>query len=107
MCSANQNVSVTADCDGDDKNLSNYFWVFVIGQIFHGIGGTSLFTVAVSLIDDSVMPKELPFKLGFVYGFNMLGAGSGFIIGGQFLNFYVDFDSGKYFFSALIYFQYQ
>lgn len=76
-----------------DTTLEGYLYVFLIAQLLHGIGGTTLFTVGVSLVDDSVCSKKTPLYLGIIYGCNILGAGLGYIIGGQLLNFYIDFTS--------------
>ncbi|KAH9495916.1 Solute carrier organic anion transporter member 4C1 [Bulinus truncatus] len=72
--------------------LSYYLYVFLFAQLLHGIGGTTLFTVGISLMDDSVIPKKTPLYLGIIYGCNILGSGLGYIVGGQLLNIYVDFD---------------
>ncbi|KAK0042545.1 solute carrier organic anion transporter family member 4C1 [Biomphalaria pfeifferi] len=72
--------------------LSLYLYVFLFAQLLHGIGGTTLFTVGISLMDDSVIPKKTPLYLGIIYGCNILGSGLGYIIGGQLLNIYVDVD---------------
>ncbi|XP_035824567.1 solute carrier organic anion transporter family member 4C1 [Aplysia californica] len=88
-------TSSNSSCSATRSNprLGNYFYVFLLGQLLHGIGGTTMLTVGISLIDDSVMPKKTPLYLGFVYGCNILGSGLGYIVGGQLLNVYVDFDT--------------
>lgn len=78
--------------DGQESGLSNYLYVFVIGQLLHGVGGTTVYTVGVSLIDDSVKPSSTPLYLGILYGCAILGPGLGYVVGGRFLNYYVDFD---------------
>ena len=75
------------------SQLSNYFYVFIIGQLLHGIGGTGLLGVGTVLIDESVKPSKTPFYLSLVYGSIIFGAGVGYMVGGNFLNIYVDFDS--------------
>ncbi|XP_059171061.1 solute carrier organic anion transporter family member 4C1-like isoform X2 [Physella acuta] len=88
-------ASTTANCTNvpHSSPLSNYLYVFLFSQLLHGIGGTTLFTVGISLMDDSVVPQKTPLFLGIIYGCNILGSGLGYIIGGQLLNIYVDFDT--------------
>ncbi|KAK3593464.1 hypothetical protein CHS0354_020230 [Potamilus streckersoni] len=86
-CSYNQSQGVCKE-DG----LQNYLYVLILGQCLHGLGGAILYTVGVGLIDDSVPSNRSPLYLGILYGFALLGPGIGYIVGGQFLNIYVDFD---------------
>ncbi|XP_060574876.1 solute carrier organic anion transporter family member 4C1-like [Ruditapes philippinarum] len=83
---------VTANCDGDSE-LQNYLYVLILGQLLHGLGGTTLYTVGVSLIDDSVPASSSPMYIGIMYAFATLGPAMGYIIGGQLLDIYVDFDT--------------
>ncbi|KAK3598170.1 hypothetical protein CHS0354_008845 [Potamilus streckersoni] len=81
-----------------DEGLQNYIYVLMFGQCLHGLGGAVLFTVGVGLIDDSVPATSSPLYLGIFYGCSLLGPGIGYIVGGNFLNIYVDFeqvDSGR------------
>lgn len=81
-----------SSCDGD-ATLQNYLYVLVLGQLLHGIGGTTLYTVGVSLIDDSVPASNSPMYIGIMYAFATLGPAMGYIIGGQLLEVYVDFNT--------------
>lgn len=94
VCRTGTSLNETCSAYKGDSYLSRYFIVFMLAQLLHGIGGTTMFTVGVALIDDCVLPNKTPLYLGIVYGSNILGAGIGYVIGGQFLKFYVDFDSG-------------
>lgn len=42
---------------GSKSKLSNYFYVFLLGQFLLGAGGTPLYTLGTTFIDDSV-PKH-------------------------------------------------
>ncbi|KAL3892413.1 hypothetical protein ACJMK2_004623 [Sinanodonta woodiana] len=75
-----------------EDGLQNYLYVLILGQCLHGLGGAILYTVGVGLIDDSVPSTSSPLYLGILYGFALLGPGIGYIVGGQFLNIYVDFN---------------
>ncbi|RUS70101.1 hypothetical protein EGW08_022140 [Elysia chlorotica] len=68
------------------------FFIFALSQLLHGVGGTALFTVGASLLDDSVEAQRTPLFLGFIYGANIIGSGIGYFVGGQLLQVYVDVD---------------
>ncbi|XP_060072652.1 solute carrier organic anion transporter family member 4C1-like [Ylistrum balloti] len=78
-------------CNTDDS-LQNYLYVFLLGQALHGVGGTTLYIVGVSLMDDSVPATSSPMYIGIFYSFATFGPALGYIIGGQMLNVYVDFN---------------
>ncbi|XP_053383119.1 solute carrier organic anion transporter family member 4C1-like isoform X2 [Mercenaria mercenaria] len=80
------------DCSSDSE-LQHYLYVLILGQLLHGLGGTTLYTVGVSLIDDSVPASSSPMYIGILYAFATLGPAMGYIIGGQLLEIYVDFDT--------------
>ncbi|ESO98163.1 hypothetical protein LOTGIDRAFT_239068 [Lottia gigantea] len=82
----------TEVCRTEETHLSNYLYVFVLGQMLHGVGGTTIYTVGISLLDDSVSSSNTPLYIGILYCCSILGPGIGYIIGGQFLDLYVDFD---------------
>ncbi len=46
------------------SGLSNYFYVFVLAQIFHGLGALPLYTLGVTLLDESVTTKRTGLYLG-------------------------------------------
>ena len=68
------------------------FCILALSQLLHGVGGTALFTVGASLLDDSVDARRTPLFLGFIYGANIIGSGIGYFVGGQLLRIYVDVD---------------
>lgn len=79
-------------CSADTENyLQHFLYVFLLGQVMHGIGGTTLYIVGVALIDDSVPSSASPLYVGIMYSFATLGPALGYVIGGQLLNLYVDF----------------
>ncbi|GFN86617.1 solute carrier organic anion transporter family member [Plakobranchus ocellatus] len=94
---SNGNVRHSQACsqqglNADVSEEAHFFYVFVLAHMLHGVGGTALFTVGASLIDDSVDAQRTPLFLGLVYGSNILGSGTGYIAGGQLLRVYVDTD---------------
>ncbi|CAG5127086.1 unnamed protein product, partial [Candidula unifasciata] len=84
------NNTCAKDTDG---TVNMYLYMLLFSQLLHGLGGTTLFTVGVSLVDDSVCSKKTPLYLGIIYGCNILGAGLGYIVGGKLLNFYIDYSA--------------
>lgn len=82
--------SVEPQC-ASNVDLQNYLYVFILGQALHGVGGTTLYIVGVALLDDSVPASSSPMYVGVLYAFATLGPALGYIIGGQFLNIYVDY----------------
>ncbi|KAK7479082.1 hypothetical protein BaRGS_00029674 [Batillaria attramentaria] len=71
---------LTCAADGETY-LSNYLYMFILGQMLHGVGGTTIYTVGVSLIDDSVAPSSTPMYLGILYGCAVIGPGLGYVVG--------------------------
>ncbi|XP_045209332.2 solute carrier organic anion transporter family member 4A1-like isoform X2 [Mercenaria mercenaria] len=74
------------------SGLQNYVGLFALSNVFFGIGGATLYTVGTAYIDDSVTSLMSPLYLGIYFGFAALGPGIGFIVGGVFLDIYVDAD---------------
>ncbi|XP_072028586.1 solute carrier organic anion transporter family member 4A1-like [Amphiura filiformis] len=73
-----------------DSSLSNYFYVFILSQVLHGIGVTPLYSIGVTLIDESVTVHQSALYMGIFYGLATIGPGIGYIVGGSFLNIYTD-----------------
>lgn len=52
-------------CSADAENyLQHFLYVFLLGQVMHGVGGTTLYIVGVALIDDSVPSSASPLYVG-------------------------------------------
>ncbi|KAF6020599.1 SLCO4C1 [Bugula neritina] len=81
-----------ANCAGseDDAFLKNYLYVLLLGQALNGFGGTCLYSLGVTYLDQSVSAKMAPLYVGIMAGFSILGPALGFIMGGSLLNIYVD-----------------
>ncbi|XP_058848824.1 solute carrier organic anion transporter family member 4C1-like isoform X1 [Acipenser ruthenus] len=72
--------------------LSNYFYVFILGHLIMGVGGTSIYTLGIAHIDISVPSEKSSLYTGVGYMMTILGVALGYIVGGQLLNIYVDVD---------------
>ncbi|KAM6473200.1 solute carrier organic anion transporter family member 4C1 [Liasis olivaceus] len=77
---------------GSKSKLSNYFYVFLLGQLLLGAGGTPLYTLGTTFIDDSVPKHKASVYIGIGYAMSLLGPAIGYVLGGQLLNVYVDFN---------------
>ena len=53
----------TESCSSE-SDLQHYLYVLILGQLLHGLGGTTLYTVGVALIDDSVSANSSPMYIG-------------------------------------------
>ena len=62
--SDNSNVTIsTADCSGDGL-LSKYKYMFICGQLLHGMGASPLYTLGVSYLDDNLLPATTSLYVG-------------------------------------------
>uniref|UniRef100_A0A672TQC0 Solute carrier organic anion transporter family member n=1 Tax=Strigops habroptila TaxID=2489341 RepID=A0A672TQC0_STRHB len=74
------------------SSLSNYLYVFILGQLMLGIGGTPLYTLGTAFIDDSVPKHKSSLYIGIGYAMSLLGPAIGYVLGGQLLNIYIDIE---------------
>ncbi|KAF2357630.1 Organic anion transporter polypeptide OATP [Trinorchestia longiramus] len=83
---------VGSDCDssGDGSWLSNFLYVFILGQVLHGLGATPIYTLGMVFIDESVPLIQSSFYLGIFSAMAVVGPAVGYGLGGQFLKYYID-----------------
>ncbi|XP_077989837.1 solute carrier organic anion transporter family member 4A1-like [Glandiceps talaboti] len=86
VCNENRTVH---ECE-EESGLSNYLGVFIIAQLLHGAGATPLYTLGVTYLDENVAMKMSSVYIGIFYSTSILGPAFGYLIGGQFLNFFTD-----------------
>ncbi|NXK00478.1 SO4C1 protein, partial [Corythaixoides concolor] len=78
-------------CSASTKSsLTNYLYVFILGQLLLGVGGTPLYTLGTAFIDDSVPKHKSSLYIGIGYAMSLLGPAIGYVLGGQLLNIYID-----------------
>ncbi|XP_069105648.1 solute carrier organic anion transporter family member 4A1-like [Argopecten irradians] len=77
---------------GASGSLSYYKYMFYVSMLVMGAGGSPLFTLGPTYLDDSVPVKAASTYLGIYHAMNIVGPGVGFLVGGAFLKIYVDFD---------------
>ncbi|XP_053330553.1 solute carrier organic anion transporter family member 4C1 [Spea bombifrons] len=95
VCEVSGTNSSLLECTGKKKSsLSNYLYVFILGQLLMGVGGTPLYTLGTAFFDDSLPTHKSSLYIGIAYGMSVVGPAIGYLIGGQLLNLYIDFDKG-------------
>lgn len=67
-----------------------YVMILVLAQTMVGIGGSPLFTLGTTYIDDHVTRESAPIFIAFLYATGALGPVLGFGLGALMLQFYVD-----------------
>ncbi|KAM6392273.1 solute carrier organic anion transporter family member 4C1 [Rhynochetos jubatus] len=78
-------------CSASTKSsLPNYLYVFILGQLLLGVGGTPLYTLGTAFIDDSLPKHKSSLYIGIGYAMSLLGPAIGYVLGGQLLNIYID-----------------
>ncbi|XP_010177455.1 PREDICTED: solute carrier organic anion transporter family member 4C1, partial [Mesitornis unicolor] len=83
--------SANFTCNASMKSsLPNYLYVFILGQLLLGVGGTPLYTLGTAFIDDSVPKHKASLYIGIGYAMSLLGPAIGYVLGGQLLNIYID-----------------
>ncbi|KAM5192159.1 solute carrier organic anion transporter family member 4C1 [Mantella aurantiaca] len=88
--------STGLECTGKAKSsLSNYLYVFVLGQLLMGVGGTPLYTLGTAFFDDSLPTHKSSLYIGIAYGMSVVGPAVGYLIGSQTLDIYIDFEKVK------------
>ncbi|KFM61342.1 Solute carrier organic anion transporter family member 4A1, partial [Stegodyphus mimosarum] len=88
LCAATNN---SMDCSGDGgTHLSQFKYVFFLGQLLHGAGAAPFYTLGCTYLDENVSTKMSSVYLGIYYTMAVIGPAVGYLIGGQFLKIYVD-----------------
>nr|XP_044989012.1 solute carrier organic anion transporter family member 4C1 [Jaculus jaculus] len=91
-CSTTRN---STGCISSTSSLSNYLYVFILGQLLLGTGGTPLYTLGTAFIDDSVPTHKSSLYIGIGYSMSILGPAIGYVLGGQLLTMYIDVAMGQ------------
>ncbi|XP_040477975.1 solute carrier organic anion transporter family member 4C1 isoform X2 [Ursus maritimus] len=108
-CIATRN---TTSCTFSNSSLSNYLYVFILGQLLLGAGGTPLYTLGTAFIDESVPTHKSSLYIalqaekskimvptdsvsGIGYCMSILGPAVGYVLGGQLLTLYIDVGMGQ------------
>lgn len=68
--------------------------LFVIAQMLLGCGGSPLFTLGTTYVDDHVRTESASIYIGFMYSMAAFGPVLGFLLGAYLLSFHMDSFSG-------------
>ncbi|XP_076095972.1 solute carrier organic anion transporter family member 4A1-like isoform X1 [Mytilus galloprovincialis] len=86
----------TSSCSSDVGEIKEYYKVyyalFIVGQMLLGIGAVPMFTIGLSYIDENCKQKLTSFYIGLTLCSDAVGVATGYIVGGSFLNVFVDVD---------------
>lgn len=93
-----KNTTVTAvSCSSttmDIKdNYKTYYAMFIVGQMFLGIGAVPVYTIGLTYLDENCKQKLTSFYTGLIFASGSIGAAVGFVVGGNLLNIFVDADT--------------
>ncbi|NWV27657.1 SO4C1 protein, partial [Origma solitaria] len=90
-CQTAETTFANATCNASkNSSLHNYLYVFILGQLLLGVGGTPLYTLGTAFLDDSVPKHKSSLYIGIGYAMSLLGPAIGYVLGGQLLKIYID-----------------
>uniref|UniRef100_A0A8C3Y751 Solute carrier organic anion transporter family member n=1 Tax=Catharus ustulatus TaxID=91951 RepID=A0A8C3Y751_CATUS len=91
-----ETIFANATCSvSTNSSLHKYLYVFILGQLLLGVGGTPLYTLGTAFIDDSVPKHKASLYIGIGYAMSLLGPAIGYVLGGQLLKVYIDIQIPK------------
>ncbi|NXH97731.1 SO4C1 protein, partial [Pachycephala philippinensis] len=95
-CQTAETTFANATCSAStNSSLHKYLYVFILGQLLLGVGGTPLYTLGTAFIDDSVPKHKSSLYIGIGYAMSLLGPAIGYVLGGQLLKVYIDIQIPK------------
>ena len=77
--------------EGQESDLVNYRFVFILGQLLHGAGAAPLITLGVTFMEESVSHKNSPLYISVFQASFIIGPAVGYVLGGQLLTIHTDF----------------
>ncbi|XP_037980757.1 solute carrier organic anion transporter family member 4C1 isoform X1 [Motacilla alba alba] len=96
ICQTAETTFANATCSAStNSSLRKYLYVFILGQLLLGVGGTPLYTLGTAFIDDSVPKHKSSLYIGVGYAMSLLGPAIGYVLGGQLLKVYIDIQFPK------------
>ncbi|XP_059729430.1 solute carrier organic anion transporter family member 4C1 isoform X1 [Haemorhous mexicanus] len=95
-CQTAETTFANATCGAStNSSLRKYLYVFILGQLLLGVGGTPLYTLGTAFIDDSVPKHKSSLYIGVGHAMSLLGPAIGYVLGGQLLQVYIDIQIPK------------
>ncbi|XP_064651838.1 solute carrier organic anion transporter family member 5A1-like [Lineus longissimus] len=77
-------------CVGEDSGNGVYVFILILAQTLIGVGGTPIYTLGTTYIDNHVTREKAPGYLAFMYATGTVGPILGFSLGALLLQYYVD-----------------
>ena len=74
----------------DLSNKIFFYSFFIAGQVLNGMGSTALVSMGTVYIDENLSQTSAPIGIGLFEGIGKLGPAVGYLLGGSFLNSFVD-----------------
>lgn len=82
---------ICSDENQEATSLHYYKYVFIFGQLFHGVGAAALITLGTTLLDESVDENMAPVFISIFEASFVFGPAFGYVIGGRLLNIFTEF----------------
>ncbi|XP_024222372.1 solute carrier organic anion transporter family member 3A1 isoform X2 [Bombus vosnesenskii] len=82
------------NCIQGSPSTAGPVMLFVLAQLLLGCGGSPLFTLGTTYIDDHVRPESASLYIGCMYSMAAFGPVLGFLLGAYLLSFHMDSFSG-------------
>ncbi|XP_014676889.1 PREDICTED: solute carrier organic anion transporter family member 3A1-like, partial [Priapulus caudatus] len=79
----------TCDTSVDSNNVA--YAILCIGELLVGLGGSTMFSLGTSYVDDNVKPEDASFYLSISYAVRMFGPAIGFAVGSYSTRIHVSF----------------
>jgi len=92
LCSASNPHLNSTSCPAEGvESSSKWYFIFVIGALLFGLGGTPINTLGPPFLDEIFPPTKVTQFYGIMGSMSCLGPIFGFAFGGFMLKYYVDF----------------
>ncbi|CAH1241775.1 SLCO4C1 [Branchiostoma lanceolatum] len=94
LCKPRNDTTAEA-CSTDEATygeLSNFFYVFLIAQVLNGVGAIPLFIFGPQYLEQSLPSATSGIYEGIFLAMSYVGSAVGYILSGQLLTLYIDFD---------------
>ena len=82
--------NVTSNGNSAVSNLRSFFYMFLFAQLLMGAGNNLIWNIGTAYIDESVHPVSSPLYIAAIYIVSIAGPALGYILGGVFLNIYIN-----------------
>ena len=94
-CFSGNATAGQAHCSEESDSRWYYMAIFVLAQVFMGVGASPVYSLLPAYLDENVHPKHMPLYMGVWSCVTFVGPGLGLTIGGKLLSIYVDLEQGN------------